>query len=87
MQPVMFCILTVLETAVQEKLLQEQITVYSEAYVPVASVGGQAGTEGQPCAEGVSPQHCPHRHLNQSTWAAQYRPAAVLLRAGGIRGW
>lgn len=53
MQPVMFCILTVLETAVQEKLLQEQITVYSEAYVPVASVGGQAGAEGQPCAEGV----------------------------------
>lgn len=49
MQPVMFCILTVLETVVQEKLLQEQITVYSEAYVPVASVGGQAGTEGQPC--------------------------------------
>lgn len=87
MQPVMFCILTVLETAVQEKLLQEQITVYSEAYVPVASVGGQAGAEGQPCAEGVSPQHRPHRHFNQSTWAAQYRPAAVLLRAGGIRGW
>lgn len=54
MQPVMLCILTVLETVVQEKLLQEQITEHSEARVPGALWEDRRVLKGSPVPWGVS---------------------------------
>lgn len=78
MQPVMFCILTVLETVLRE----ERIAVHAELYIPVA-LSEDRWVLREPCTEGC----VPNTHTGTST-TAQSHPAPVLPRAGGAsQGW